>query len=171
MDQPWKQFERKTAKRAGTRRTPLSGRNSGHDTASDSLSDTFYAENKWTGTKNKYSTFALRLRELHKHIPGAPKKANAIITSYQNEKIVAFQTNKKEINFFPLDLSAPTSKGWKRLGIWDAFINDPCAKGDQEGKIPLFLIHIKGKHGEVAMCRACDYETVKETYSWHNTIE
>ena len=42
----WKGFERKIAAFFGTRRTPLSGMNSGHNTSSDSLHDTLYIECK-----------------------------------------------------------------------------------------------------------------------------
>lgn len=41
----WKQLERRVAKKLGTQRTPLSGRNS-RITGSDTLSDRFYCEVK-----------------------------------------------------------------------------------------------------------------------------
>lgn len=45
----WKGFERKVASDFGTRRVPLSGSNSGHNTNSDSLHDTLYIECKLRG--------------------------------------------------------------------------------------------------------------------------
>jgi len=42
----WKAVELKIAKYLGTRRTPLSGRNSGHDTSSDTLHKKLYIEIK-----------------------------------------------------------------------------------------------------------------------------
>ena len=52
----WKQFERAVASFFGTRRTPLSGSNSGHNTNSDTLHEDFYIECKF---RNKFSIFAL----------------------------------------------------------------------------------------------------------------
>lgn len=43
----WKNVEACFAKMFGTRRTPLSGSNSGHDTTSDSLHDRLYIEVKY----------------------------------------------------------------------------------------------------------------------------
>lgn len=43
----WKRRERKIAAFFGTKRTPLSGGNSGHGTRSDSLHDKFYIEAKY----------------------------------------------------------------------------------------------------------------------------
>lgn len=45
-DKQWKRDERAVAAVARTRRTPLSGRNSGHATSSDSLHPTLYFEVK-----------------------------------------------------------------------------------------------------------------------------
>ena len=45
-DQAWKALERRIAAEFGTKRTPLSGRNSGHGTESDTLSDRYYIEAK-----------------------------------------------------------------------------------------------------------------------------
>ena len=42
----WKEFERRVASFFGTRRVPLSGSNSGHDTNSDSLHPELYIECK-----------------------------------------------------------------------------------------------------------------------------
>ncbi len=43
----WKAFERRVAEALGTRRTPLSGKMSGHNTSSDTLHPDVYAECKW----------------------------------------------------------------------------------------------------------------------------
>lgn len=43
----WKSRERKLAESFGTKRTPLSGSNSGHNTSSDSLHPTIYMESKY----------------------------------------------------------------------------------------------------------------------------
>jgi hypothetical protein len=45
-DKTWKAFERTVADYFGTRRVPLSGSNSGHDTQSDTLHPTLYIEAK-----------------------------------------------------------------------------------------------------------------------------
>ncbi len=42
----WKQRERQIASYFGTKRVPLSGSNSGHDTSSDSMHPTLYIEDK-----------------------------------------------------------------------------------------------------------------------------
>jgi hypothetical protein len=47
MDKKWKQQERRVAKFFGTRRTPLSGSNSQHNTESDSLHGKLYIECKY----------------------------------------------------------------------------------------------------------------------------
>lgn len=54
----WKKFERDIANFFGTKRTPLSGINSGHDTNSDSLHPTIYIEAKY---RNSFSIFSLFL--------------------------------------------------------------------------------------------------------------
>lgn len=52
----WKGFERVVATFFGTKRVPLSGSNSGHNTNSDSLHKKLYIECKY---RNKFSIFAL----------------------------------------------------------------------------------------------------------------
>ena len=56
MDKTWKRRERQIAKYFGTRRTPLSGSNSGHKTSSDSLHPTLYVEAK---TRKKHTAVSL----------------------------------------------------------------------------------------------------------------
>lgn len=52
----WKGFEAKVAKFFGTRRVPLSGSNSGHNTNSDSLHEKLYIECK---VRNKIAIWSL----------------------------------------------------------------------------------------------------------------
>lgn len=47
MDKNWKRLERQVAKFFGTKRTPLSGQNSGHETNSDTLHPDLYIECKY----------------------------------------------------------------------------------------------------------------------------
>ena len=66
----FKGFERVVAKDFNTVRTPLSGANSGHNTCSDTLSDTFYIECK----KRKRFSFWSLFRDTEKKA----KKENKI---------------------------------------------------------------------------------------------
>lgn len=52
----WKSFERLVAKFFGTKRVPLSGSNSGHNTNSDSMHDTLYIECK---VREKFALWSL----------------------------------------------------------------------------------------------------------------
>ncbi|KKN05244.1 hypothetical protein LCGC14_1089370 [marine sediment metagenome] len=52
----WKAFERRVAAYLNTRRTPLSGAMSGHNTHSDTLHPDLYVECKWQGTKSAVLT-------------------------------------------------------------------------------------------------------------------
>ena len=154
----WKKHERKVARRAGTERTPLSGLNSRHDTNSDSLSEEFYIEAKWTGAKS--SKFYLLAREIR-----AMKKVNALRITIDGMEMIAFESSKKDITV--VDIDVEDHKAWKRWGVWSFFRSDVCAKGDRENKIPLLSIKMKGKRGEVVLCRAVEFERVKEVFHWH----
>jgi hypothetical protein len=57
-DKSWKALERRIAAAFGTRRTPLSGSNSGHDTDSDTLSDRYYIEAKLRSKLPFWAEFA-----------------------------------------------------------------------------------------------------------------
>ncbi|MGD9697581.1 hypothetical protein [Acinetobacter sp.] len=151
----WKAHERTVASRAGTKRTPLSGINSGHETHSDSLSDDFYIEAKYTG--NPKSMFYLPAREVR-------KAERAIHVIYDDMDLVVFQTNKPENGFIFIDLEE--KKRWRNWGIWSFFLNDVCLKADAENKIPLLNIRIKNKHGEVVICKLDDYLEVEEISLW-----
>ncbi len=59
----WKAFESRVAKLLGTRRTPLSGKMSGHHTSSDTLHPDLYVECKWLKGKRDAGTAVLTLWE------------------------------------------------------------------------------------------------------------
>lgn len=71
----WKQFERKVAGLFGTRRTPLSGRMSGHNTSSDSLHHHIYIEAKWLKGERSMGSAVLNLWD---SIVKAAKRENKI---------------------------------------------------------------------------------------------
>lgn len=72
-DKLWKAAERASAALFNTRRTPLSGSNSGHETESDSLHDVIYIE-----TKRDKTLPGKKLRNLWEDTQAKAKKEGKI---------------------------------------------------------------------------------------------
>lgn len=153
-DKAWKAYERRVAKDHNTHRTPLSGINSRH-TSSDSLSDIFYIEDKWTGKKT--SMFYPVYRE--SILIGKPFEIH-----FLGMNLTVFLTKFKDKE--PIKININDHPKWKIWSVWSFFKNDVCMKARKEKKIPYLSIHIKYKKGDVIICRSEDYKLVWNERSW-----
>lgn len=101
----WKGFEMKVAKFFGTRRVPLSGSNSGHNTNSDSLHEELYIECK---VRNKIAIWSLFVdtenkAKVEKKVPVVALKQKGekgyllVIRPEDLQKVAKIQTEYSEI--------------------------------------------------------------------------
>ena len=145
----WKAFERKVGKWIGVRRTPLSGRNSGHDTGSDTLHKELYMEAK-TVEKNAGSN-AWVFKLLCDLKPGD-------VMEFDDDLIGIHSSGEHngKVVFPSID------------EIDTLVYNNAWDNAEEEGKLPLLALKVKGKRGFWLVGAECD---VMRAFEIHEEVE
>lgn len=114
----WKAFESKVAKLLKTRRTPLSGKASGHHTSSDTLSEDVYAECKWLKGTRSMGAAVLNLWD------------DTVKNAKQEGKVpmLAMHRRGSRVEFAALPLEIAT----EALGLWLAHQDVQQARRGEE---------------------------------------
>lgn len=142
----WKAFERLVGKWVGARRTPLSGRNSGHDTGSDTLHKELYMEAK-TVEKNA-GTNAWVFKLLRDVSPGD-------LIHVDDDLIGIHSSGNRDGRLIYVSMDEIDTLVYNNA--WD--------NARDEGKRPLLALKIKGQQGFWLVGEECDVMRVFEIHA------
>lgn len=145
----WKSFERLVGKWIGARRTPLSGKNSGHDTSSDTLHHELYMEAKTVEKNSGTNAWVFKLLRCLK-LGDRMYFDDDLIGLHSSGK-----TNGREV--YP-DMDEIDTLVYNNA--WD--------NAKEEGKLPLLALKIKGKQG---FWLIGDSKDVERAFEIHEEVE
>jgi len=144
MNKTWKSVELRLAKMFGTKRTPLSGGNSGH-TRSDTLHKRLFIELKHGNS----STIKTMWKEWDKDVCVLVKSHEIVLSMLHTSNLTERMATKliviKRKNFGAIKLFKETEELAKL-----------------ENKIPVVVLHKKGTHGFLLIAKASDFEQIKK---------